>query len=81
MTSGLKRFLPLLILMVSGGLGFAASAPAWQTRTGGRVAAVQPEGAGRPGFTRMAALSLGITFTNRVADDRTVTNRNLLSGS
>ncbi|MEN9678144.1 MAG: hypothetical protein RIS76_4040, partial [Verrucomicrobiota bacterium] len=81
MNRGLQKLLPILLLTVSGSFGFAAGLPLWQARTGGRVAAVQPEGAGRPGFTRMPALSLGITFTNRVADERTVTNRNLLSGS
>ncbi|MBL9175085.1 MAG: VCBS repeat-containing protein [Verrucomicrobiales bacterium] len=53
----------------------------WQARDGGRVAAVRPEGSGKPGFTRMPAAELGISFTNRLGDDRGITNRTLLSGS
>ena len=37
--------------------------------------------AAHPGFTRLDAVSLGIAFTNRLSDDRSITNRNLLSGS
>ncbi|MEN9547239.1 MAG: hypothetical protein RLZZ356_1971, partial [Verrucomicrobiota bacterium] len=33
------------------------------------------------GFTRMPASGLGIDFTNRLSEDRAVTNRNLVSGS
>ncbi len=33
------------------------------------------------GFTRLAALGLGVDFTNRLSEDRAVTNRNLVSGS
>jgi hypothetical protein len=36
---------------------------------------------GKTGFTRLDPLPLGITFTNFVVDERTITNRNLLSGS
>ncbi|MBN8248140.1 MAG: VCBS repeat-containing protein [Verrucomicrobia bacterium] len=53
----------------------------WRPIAGGRMAALVPEGSGRPGFTRMPAPDLGISFTNRVTDERTLTNRNLLSGS
>ncbi|HAB16809.1 MAG TPA: hypothetical protein DCE44_10200, partial [Verrucomicrobiales bacterium] len=42
---------------------------------------VEPTGTGRMGFTRLAAAEVGITFTNRIDDSRTLTNRNLLSGS
>ncbi len=33
------------------------------------------------GFTRLVARELGISFTNVLSDDRSITNRNLLSGS
>ncbi|MBX3734667.1 MAG: VCBS repeat-containing protein [Verrucomicrobiae bacterium] len=60
----------------------AAAAPLeWVSLGTNRYARVTPEGTGEAGFTRMPAAALGITFTNRVADDRSLTNRNLLSGS
>jgi enediyne biosynthesis protein E4 len=34
-----------------------------------------------PGFTRMPATAAGIGFTNVLSDERSITNRNLLSGS
>lgn len=34
-----------------------------------------------PGLTRLPALQLGIDFTNRLSEERAVTNRNLVSGS
>lgn len=58
------------------------SALEWQPRDGWRFAPVRPQAGGRPvGFTRLPAAGLGIDFTNRLADERTLTNRNLLSGS
>ena len=49
----------------------AAAAPLeWVSLGTNRYARVTPEGTGEAGFTRMPAAALGITFTNRVADDR-----------
>lgn len=54
----------------------------WQARDGGRFAPLTPMPGARPvGFTRLPAAGLGIDFTNRLADERTLTNRNLLSGA
>src|SRR5690348_12451499 len=36
---------------------------------------------GKTGFTRLSAATTGIQFTNYVAEIRSITNRNLLSGS
>lgn len=55
--------------------------PDWQKADGYRWARVQPLGSGRPGFTLLTNATLGITFTNAVQEDRTITNRNLGSGS
>jgi hypothetical protein len=54
----------------------------WQPHAGGRLAPLAPvAGAKAAGFTRLPAADLGINFTNRLADERSLTNRNLLSGS
>jgi len=58
-----------------------AAEPAWQTADGYRWRRVEPAGVGRSGFTLLTNTSLGITFTNVVQEDRTITNRNLGSGS
>ncbi len=61
---------------------FALPALDWQQRDGWRLAPVSPARGDRAvGFTRLPALALGIGFTNRLADERSLTNRNLLSGS
>ncbi len=57
------------------------AAPDWQAAVGHRWTSLAPAPAHAPGFTRLPAGSLGITFTNALSDDRSVTNRNLLSGS
>lgn len=46
-----------------------------------RIRALPKPPAGSPGFTKLAARDLGINFTNRLAEDRAATNRNLVSGS
>ena len=53
----------------------------WRPIPAGRVAKLPVPREGKTGFTRMPAAALGITFTNRLADERGITNRNLLSGS
>ncbi|MFM7216323.1 MAG: FG-GAP-like repeat-containing protein [Verrucomicrobiota bacterium] len=67
------------LLLLSFRLG--AAEPAWQTADGYRWRRVEPAGVGRSGFTLLTNTSLGITFTNAVQEDRTITNRNLGSGS
>jgi len=71
------RFLAAWLLSVA----VQGADPEWRPVPGGRMAPVTPQGTGRTGFTQMPAADLGISFTNRLTDDRTVTNRNLLSGS
>ena len=53
----------------------------WRPIPAGRVAKLSLHREGKTGFTRMPAAALGITFTNLLADERGITNRNLLSGS
>ncbi len=54
----------------------------WRVHDGWRVAPVVPRSGERPaGLTRLDAAGLGIDFTNRLADERSLTNRNLLSGA
>lgn len=71
----------LLRAWCCGCLAVSAWALDWQVRDGYRLAPVQPQGTGRPGFTRLGARDLGLTFTNWVNEERTMTNRNLASGS
>lgn len=71
----------LLFLMALPATLASAGALDWRERAGGRFATVRPEGSGKTGFTRMPAAERGISFTNRLGDDRAITNRTLLSGS
>ena len=47
----------------------------------GAVTALKVDGTGKPGFTLMAPNVTGITFTNRLAQQRHLTNQILLNGS
>jgi hypothetical protein len=57
------------------------AAPGWQALASHRWTPLAPAPPHAPGFTRLPAVGLGITFTNVLSDDRSITNRNLLSGS
>lgn len=48
---------------------------------GYRATPLTVSGTSRPGFSRMPAAETGVGFSNYVADARSITNRNLLSGS
>src|ERR1044071_4796606 len=62
--------------------GFAtARALEWQPRDGYRCAPLPVPSSGQTGFTRLMPAVTGITFTNWLSDERSLTNRNLLSGS
>ena len=50
-------------------------------QTGLRIQALSAVSPSAPGLTRLSALDLGIDFTNRLSEERAVTNRNLVSGS
>jgi hypothetical protein len=72
----------LLLIAMAAPRGLVCAAePAWQKAEGYRWSRVQPQGIGRPGFTLLTNAALGIMFTNAVQEDRTITNRNLGSGS
>ncbi len=53
----------------------------WQTDGSHRWLPLPPPSPHAPGFTRIPALQTGIAFTNLLSDERSITNRNLLSGS
>ncbi len=59
----------------------AASAPEWQSERGYRWARVAPARPAKTGFTPLASTATGVTFTNQLSDERSVANRNLLSGA
>ena len=65
-------------------LAGAAAQPAqlaWQPGEGYRTAALPVAVPGKTGFTRLNGMDTGILFTNALADERGIANRNLLSGS
>ena len=67
-------------------LGAALPAPAaqplsWQNEPGYRVAPVSVPATGKVGFVRLPASATGVSFTNRLSDERSLGNRNLLSGA
>ena len=71
----------LLLVLVSLLHGAALAADAFQAGDGHRWQGLVPAAAHAPGFTRVAAASVGIAFTNALSDERSITNRNLLSGA
>src|SRR5207249_671882 len=76
----------LAVCWLSGSLALESRAaeptgPKWQVAPGYRWAALPVPTNGRNGFTLMPANKTGIWFTNLVGDERSVTNRNLLTGS
>lgn len=71
-----------MVLGLSASVAFAASnALTWEPRPYGRSAAVAVSGERKVGFTQLAETTTGIAFTNLLSDERSVTNRNLLSGA
>ncbi len=65
----------LLVASWAGVLGLRAA------QAGLRIQRLSPVAPSVPGLTRMPALEVGIDFTNRLSEERAVTNRNLVSGS
>ena len=59
----------------------AASAATWESGAGFRHRALTVPATGKPGFTRLEGTLTGLQFTNRLENERGITNRNLLSGS
>jgi len=51
------------------------------TSPGWRLPLLNVPAAGQTGFTRLPAAQTGLLFTNRLGNERSITNRNLLSGA
>lgn len=75
MTHGCR--IVLLLLLAHPGL----QALEWNDGAGVRWLTVKPSASDRDGFHLLAPSATGITFTNHLSDRRSITNRNLLSGS
>ncbi|MFO1496885.1 MAG: FG-GAP-like repeat-containing protein [Verrucomicrobiota bacterium] len=72
----------LISLVILCFLPRAVDALDWQSGPGYRSASLPVASVGgRTGFTRLTPPQTGITFTNYLSDERSITNRNLLSGS
>jgi hypothetical protein len=67
------------VFLVTGQL--AAADFDWHKEAGARWRDLKIGGSARTGFERLDARATGIVFTNMLADERSITNRNLLSGS
>ena len=66
--------------LLAGWLGTAAEFD-WHAGPGHRWAELPVPGKGHTGFTPLTGAQTGLTFTNLLADERGIANRNLLSGS
>ncbi len=53
----------------------------WTSLPGHRRAPIEPPGKGAPGFTSLPPATTGITFTNVLDEERSLTNQILLNGS
>ncbi|MEN9545447.1 MAG: hypothetical protein RLZZ356_179, partial [Verrucomicrobiota bacterium] len=73
--TGLERVLPVMLAWWASLTLIRAAEP------GLRRTALSPVSPSAPGLTRLSASVLGVEFTNRLSEDRAVTNRNLVSGS
>ncbi|MCC6235872.1 MAG: CRTAC1 family protein, partial [Verrucomicrobiales bacterium] len=75
----------LVLLFLAGEAGAAESGPVptwrWTDHVTHRVAPLSGAGSGRAGFTRLPGAQTGLTFTNRIAPSRHLTNQILLNGS
>src|SRR5712691_2354463 len=69
------------ILLITNKTPAAGAALNWQTAPGYRWSELPVPATGKTGFTLLPPETTGIFFTNFISDQRSVTNRNLLSGS
>jgi hypothetical protein len=76
----LWNFLCLVACLMSG-LWSTAYGFDWEQAPGYRRAPLPVPASGKTGFTRLDPTKLGISFTNLLSNERSLTNRNLLSGS
>lgn len=73
---------PVLPLVFLAQVLVAAGAPmAWESFPSHRRSPLPPASGDRAGFTRLDAAPLGILFTNRLAEERSLTNQVFLNGS
>jgi hypothetical protein len=70
-----------LILIIVAMLLLSSKAAEWQQGSGFRWRELPVPKTGRTGFQKLDPNQTGILFTNLLSDDRSVTNRNLVSGS
>src|SRR6266478_2552851 len=79
------RLLPLMaiaaFLLLTNKTSAAGAALNWQTGPGYRCRELPVPTTGKTGFTLLPPETTAIFFTNFISDQRSVTNRNLLSGS
>jgi hypothetical protein len=68
------------LVWTSGVLG-SASELEWRTGAGHRWAPLEVPAAGTTGFRRLNSTQTGLVFTNALSHERSITNRNLLSGA
>ncbi len=81
MTAILSRFLAYWILLFLGNTMTGASLE-WETIPGGRrLPLLSPPQSQSSGFQSVSPLVSGITFTNRLSEDRSLTNQIFLNGS
>jgi enediyne biosynthesis protein E4 len=78
LSPGSARYLCFAALFLGTG---PIAALTWDQHDGYRSAPISVDAESRVGFMRLAPDQTGITFTNLLSDLRSVTNRNLLSGS
>lgn len=71
----------LAVVGTAGWLAQAADAPAWESHPFGRSYAVNPDSAGRTGFTALPPTLTGVAFTNTLPEYRHLTNQILLNGA
>src|SRR5207247_2058044 len=68
------------LLLLAGQIVEAADAD-WRTAPGCRWSELAVAKTGKTGFTLLGSATTAITFSNLLADEHSLTNRNLLSGS
>ncbi|HUS34680.1 MAG TPA: VCBS repeat-containing protein [Verrucomicrobiae bacterium] len=68
-------------LFIASMLLIPVMAEEWQSGSGFRSRRLSLPSSGKTGFAKIAARDSGVLFTNVLSDDRSIANRNLLSGS
>src|SRR2546430_16408284 len=71
----------VVLLLIMGRAAGADASLNWQPGPGCRWRELAVPAAGRTGFTLLPPQTTGISFTNFITDERSVTNQNLLNGS